>query len=56
MVSISSNSTSLTDAWMLVVMSVMVVTWIDAGRFASNCGRIAWMRFTTVMVLAPGCL
>ncbi len=54
MVSISSNSTSFTDAWMLVVMSVRVVTLIDAGRFASSCGRIAWMRLTTVMVLAPG--
>ena len=40
MVSISSNSTSFTDAWMLVVMSVSVVTLIDAGRFASSCGRI----------------
>ena len=38
MVSISSNSTSLTDAWMLVVRSVSVVTFIDAGRLASSCG------------------
>src|SRR6201996_8512557 len=54
MVSINSNSTSLTDAWMLVVISVRVVTLMDAGRFASSWGRIAWIRFTTVMVLAPG--
>ena len=39
---------------MLVVMSVMVVTWIDAGRLASSCGRIARILLTTVMVLAPG--
>src|SRR5215469_151870 len=53
-VSINSNSTSFTEAWMLVVMSVMVVTVIDAGRLASSCGRICLMRLTTVMVLAPG--
>ena len=40
---------------MLVVISVSVVTWIEAGRFASSCGRIFWMLLTTVMVLAPGC-
>ncbi len=54
MVSISSNSTSFTDDWMLVVMSVMVVTLIETGRFASSCGKICWIRLTTVMVLAPG--
>ncbi len=32
---------------MLVVMSVMVVTWIEAGRLASSCGRIALIRLTT---------
>ena len=53
-VSISSNSTSLTEDWMLVVMSVRVVTRMEAGRSASSCGRICWMRSTTVMVLAPG--
>ena len=40
---------------MLVVISVSVDTRIDAGRFASSCGRIFWMLFTTVMVFAPGC-
>ena len=39
---------------MLVVMSVMVVTLMEAGRLASNWGRIFWIELTTVMVLAPG--
>ena len=39
---------------MLVVMSVMVVTLIDAGRLASSWGSTFWMELTTVMVLAPG--
>ncbi len=34
MVSISSNSTSSTEAWMAVVRSVRVVTWMPAGRLA----------------------
>ena len=54
-VSISSNSTSDTEALMAVVRSVSGVTWIDAGRFTSSCGKIALMAFTTLMVLAPGC-
>ena len=54
-VSISSNSTSETEASMAVVRSVSGVTLIEAGRFASSCGRIALMDFTTLMVLAPGC-
>src|ERR1017187_166859 len=54
MVSINSNSTSLTDDWMLVVMSVNVTTLMEAGRFASSCGKICSIRLTTVMVFAPG--
>ncbi len=38
-VSISSNSTSFTDARMVVVRSVMTWTWIPSGRDASICGR-----------------
>ena len=53
-VSPSSKYTSCTDDSMLVVMSVMVVTLIEAGRFASSWGRTFWMELTTVMVLAPG--
>src|SRR6185437_891559 len=55
MLSNSSNSTSFTDAWMLVVMSVSVVIFMDAGRSASSCGKILRMLLTTMMVLAPGC-
>ena len=55
-VSINSNSTSETEALMAVVRSVSGVTLIEAGRFTSSCGRIALMAFTTLMVLAPGCL
>ena len=54
-VSISSNSTSETEALIGTVRSVICVTLMPAGRLVSSCGRIALMLLTTLMVLAPGC-
>src|ERR1035441_9388491 len=55
-VSINSNAASEIEALIAVVRSVSGVTSIEAGRLASSWGRIALMAFTTLMVLAPGCL
>src|SRR4029434_4421449 len=49
------NSTSLTDARMVLVRSVNTVTLIEAGRDSVHVGSSALMRSTTVMMLAPGC-
>ena len=53
-VSISSNSTSPTDARMVVVRSVSTVTFTDGGSAVASCGRRRSMRSTTPMMLAPG--
>ena len=50
----SSNSTSVTEARMVLVRSVTVVTLSDAGSPASICGSISLMPSTTAMTLAPG--
>ncbi len=55
MVSISENSTSDTEARIVVVMSVNVATFTDAGSVLVSCGNNCWIRFTTAMVFAPGC-
>ncbi len=39
---------------MLVVISVIVVTLMDAGRFAWSWGNTFLISLTTVMVFAPG--
>jgi hypothetical protein len=54
MTSISSNSTSCTEARMVVVRSVRVVTWIEVGSEARSCGSSVVTRSTTEMMLAPG--
>ena len=46
-VSISSNSTSATEALIEVVRSVSGVTLMEAGRLTSSWGRTALMAFTT---------
>src|SRR5262249_5037484 len=53
-VSISSNSTSLTDARIVVVRSVRTATWMDAGSVAVSVGSSVLMRSTPAMMLAPG--
>src|SRR5467141_1676487 len=50
----SSNSTSATDARIVVVRSVSTSTSIPAGSAALSCGNSAWIRSTTSMTLAPG--
>ncbi len=55
MVSISSNSTSATDARMVVVRSVRMAICTDAGSEPRSCGSSAFTRSTTAMMLAPGC-
>ena len=54
MVSISSYSTSLTEARMVTVRSVSTRTCTLAGRLVRSCGSNFWMRSTTAMMLAPG--
>ena len=54
-VSISSNSTSSTEARMVVVRSVSTITSMEAGRLLFSRGSRALMRSTTWMMLAPGC-
>src|SRR6202166_5299467 len=54
MTSISSNSTSLAEAGMVVVRSVKVVIWIEVGSEARSCGSRVVTRSTTEMMLAPG--
>ena len=53
-VSISANSTSLTDARMVVVRSVRMATLTAAGSDSVSVGSSVLMRSTTVMMLAPG--
>ena len=55
MVSISSNSTSSTEARMVMVRSVRVFSSTEAGREARSWGSRALTRSTTAMMLAPGC-
>ncbi len=55
MASVSSNSTSCTEARMVTVRSVRTVTSIAAGSDACNCGSNALMPSTTEITLAPGC-
>ena len=54
-VSESSNSTSRTDARMVVVRSVKTETSIDEGSDAVSWGKSRLTRSTTLMMLAPGC-
>ncbi len=54
--SISSNSTSLTEARIVMVRSVRMATETADGREARSCGSSALTRSTTAMMLAPGCL
>ena len=54
MVSISSNSTSLTDARIVVVRSVITSTLMPCGSDALICGSSAWTVSTTLMMLVPG--
>ncbi len=53
MVSISSNCTSSTEARMVVVRSVRMLTCTDLGSVVVSCGSSALMRSTTAMMLAP---
>ena len=53
-VSINSNSTSLTDARMVLVRSVKISTLTPAGRVAVSVGSKFLIRSTTSMMLAPG--
>src|SRR4029077_6181705 len=50
----SSNSTSATEARIVVVRSVSTVTSTDAGSEACSAGNIALILSTTAMTLAPG--
>ena len=52
--SINSKRTSATEARMVVVRSVRILTLMDSGRVACNCGRIWRMRSTVSITLAPG--
>ena len=52
MVSMSSNSTSATEARTVVVRSVSTCTCTEAGRLAWSCGSRVLMASTTLMVLA----
>src|SRR5215468_4279621 len=53
-VSMSVNSTSATDARIVVVRSVRIVMSMDDGMEALSWGRSRLMRSTTAMMLAPG--
>ena len=55
MASISSNSTSSTDARIVVVRSVSICTFTALGSDACSCGNSFLMRSTTLMMFAPGC-
>ena len=50
------NSTSRTEALMVVVRFATVSTLIDGGTDASACGSNVSTRFSASMTLAPGCL
>ena len=53
-VSISSNCTSATEARIVVVRSVRICTFTDAGSDACKRGSSVLIRSTTAMMLAPG--
>src|ERR1700723_1285376 len=55
MVNANSNSTSFTDARMVVVRSVRICTFTAEGSDACNCGSSFLIRSTTLMMFAPGC-
>ena len=55
MVSISSNSTSATEARMVLVRSVRMESCTEAGREAWSWGSSSFTRSTTAMMFAPGC-
>ena len=54
MVSISSNSTSSTEARMVVVRSVRICSLTAGGMEALSWGSRVLIRSTTAMMLAPG--
>ena len=54
-VSSNSNSTSCTEARIVVVRSVSTATFTDPGSEACRRGNNAFTLSTTVMMLAPGC-
>src|SRR5213592_5195567 len=54
-VSINSNCTSLTEARIVVVLSVSTDTCTEEGKDAVSWGSNVFTRSTTVMMLAPGC-
>ena len=51
---VSSICTSRTEARMVSVRSVMIVTSRELGRVSRSCGSSVLMRSTTSMTLAPG--
>ncbi len=51
----SVNCTSSTDARMVSVRSVRMLTFTDGGITAVNCGNSFLMRLTVSMMFAPGC-
>jgi hypothetical protein len=53
-VSISSISTSRTEARIVVVRSVRIETFTAEGSDALSCGSSVLIRSTTAMMLAPG--
>src|SRR6516225_2357636 len=55
-VSASVNSTSTTEARIVMVRSRMVSTLMDGGMVAVRAGNRALMESTVSMTLAPGCL
>ena len=54
-VSINSNCTSDTEARMVLVRSVRMLTWMALGSVAVRVGSSVLIRSTTEMMLAPGC-
>ena len=54
MVSANSNSTSFTEARIVVVRSVRICTFTAEGSDACNWGSNFLMRSTTLMMFAPG--
>ncbi len=52
----SVNCTSLTDARIVCVRSLTTSTLTAGGSASSRCGRVALIRSTVSMTLAPGCL
>ena len=53
-VSISSNSTSSTEARIVVVRSVIGSIFTPGGMEASICGSSSRILFTTLIMLDPG--